>query len=181
MPTDANGAWVVPKRRSEPTSDVDFHDLVQRGYRFAFSLTHDETAAEDLVQDAWLAILKGAGPWTTAYLLTTIRNRFIDQWRRDRLVEFEPLGDDLAGCAGDESELWSDDHQAGIRSRALAQALERLNPDERSALYLSAAEGYTTQEIADLLGKPRGTILSMVFRAKKKLQKLLKLNTEVEW
>jgi RNA polymerase sigma-70 factor (ECF subfamily) len=63
-----------------------------------------------------------------------------------------------------------------IRTRALTKALDRLNPEERSALYLSAAEGYTAQEIADLFGKPRGTILSMMFRAKKKLQRLLKLN-----
>ena len=164
MSADATGARVGQRRMgTETTSEVDFHNLVQRGYRFAFSLTHDETAAEDLVQDAWLGILKAAGPWTTAYLLTTIRNRFIDQWRRDRLVEFEPMGDDQARCVDGEPDLWSDGHKVGIRARALTRALDRLNPDERSALYLSAAEGYTAQEIADLLGRPRGTILNMVF------------------
>ena len=56
--------------------------------------------------------------------------------------------DDQAGGIGDESDLWSDGHQLGIRTRALTRALDRLNPDERSALYLSAAEGYTAQEIA---------------------------------
>ena len=178
MSADATGAEIVQqkKRRTETTSEVDFHDLVQRGYRFAFSLTHNQTAAEDLVQDAWLAILKAEGPWTTSYLLKTIRNRFIDQWRRDRLVEFEPLGDDQALCISSEPNLWSDYHQVSIRTRALTKALDRLNPEERSALYLSAAEGYTAQEIADLFGKPRGTILSMMFRAKKKLQRILKLN-----
>ncbi|MCK4412554.1 MAG: RNA polymerase sigma factor [Candidatus Eisenbacteria sp.] len=164
------------ENRTETTSDVDLHLLLQRGYRFAFSLTHDETAAEDLVQDAWLSILRAAGPWTVAYLLTAIRNRFIDQWRRDRLVGFEPLSDDQPRLVGGEPDLWSDGHEIGIRARALKRALDQLSPDERSALYLSAAEGYTAQEIANLFDKPRGTILSMVFRAKEKLRRQLRFN-----
>jgi RNA polymerase sigma-70 factor (ECF subfamily) len=162
------------------TSAVDFHNLVQQGYRFAFSLTHDETTAEDLVQDAWLAILKAEGPWTISYLLTTIRNRFIDLWRRDRRVEFEPLDENQTLSIDGELDHWFDHYQVNIRTRALMKVLDRLNPEERSALYLSVAEGYTAQDIADLFGKPRGTILSMVFRAKKKLQKLLKLNAGEE-
>lgn len=40
-------------------------------------------------------------------------------------------------------------------------------------LFLTAVEGYTTAEIAQLTGRPRGTILSALHRAKKKLRQLL--------
>ncbi len=169
------------ERPKDATSEVDFHQLIQRGYRFAFSLTHDRPAAEDLVQDAWLSILKAEGSWTLSYLLATIRNRFIDQWRRDRLVEFEPLGNDQISTITDEQSLWSDQHLVSIRARALAKAIGQLKPEERSAIYLSAAEGYTAREIADLFGKPRGTILSLIYRTRLKLKRMLKLNSEVEW
>lgn len=174
-------AMQQPKKEPETASDVDLHDLVQRGYRLAFSLTHDEAAAEDLVQDAWLATLRAGGPRTAAYVLTAIRNRFIDQWRRSQLVTFQPLGDEESVFIGSERDLWADPHEVGIRSRVLSNALDRLNPEERSALYLSAAEGYTAQEIACLFGKPRGTVLSMLFRTKKKLRDLLQLNGEEKW
>jgi RNA polymerase sigma-70 factor (ECF subfamily) len=52
-------------------------------------------------------------------------------------------------------------------------ALGHLRPREREALYLSAVESYTAQEIADLTGSPRGTVLSLLHRAKGKLREIL--------
>ena len=53
------------------------------------------------------------------------------------------------------------------------RALGRLRDDEREVLFLAAVEGYTATELAELTDKPRGTILSMIHRAKKKLREVL--------
>lgn len=151
-----------------------YHDLLQRAFRFAFSLTHDMSDAEDLVQDAWLAVLKADGPRTAPYLMASVRSRFIDQWRRKRVVEMvalEPEHHAASAVAG--ADLWADDRPLRALSGAVEKALARLSADERASLYLSAVEGYSAREIADLLDRPRGTILSMLFRSREKLRRIL--------
>jgi RNA polymerase sigma-70 factor, ECF subfamily len=55
----------------------------------------------------------------------------------------------------------------------LHEALGSLREDERETLFLAVVEGYTAEEIAQLSGRPRGTVLSMLFRAKGKLREKL--------
>jgi RNA polymerase sigma-70 factor (ECF subfamily) len=157
---------------NDPTLDLD--GLVRHGYRFAQSLTHDSTRAEDLVQDAWFALLKAKGPWTRAYLFTTIRNRFIDQWRRDKLVKTEPLEDHPRDECGEATAPWSGDEHLVVENGTLDHALGRLRPEERAVLYLSAVEDCTAKQIAELLDLPRGTVLSMIHRGRQKLRRWLK-------
>ena len=56
---------------------------------------------------------------------------------------------------------------------SLERSLKRLAPGERAALYLSAVEGYTAKEIAAALDRPRGSILSNIYRARRKLRRWL--------
>lgn len=58
------------------------------------------------------------------------------------------------------------------------QALNNLRSQEREALFLTAVEGYTAQEIADLTHQPRGTVLSLVHRAKQKIRRFVKHQNE---
>ena len=146
--------------------------LLRSSYRFALSLTHDPAHAEDLVQDAWLSVLKVRGPWTTSYIFSVIRNRFIDQYRRGRLVNLEPLDHHPEGLS--EDGLWSDVQFVSNSNGALDRALGKLRWEERAAMVLSAVEGYTAREIGELLGCPRGTVLSMLHRSRQKLQRWLK-------
>lgn len=150
-------------------------DLLRRGYRFALSLTHDAASADDLIQDAWLGLLKARGPWTRAYLFAAIRNRFVDHCRREKLIAFEPLEDRAGeGTDGDE-QLWSNDGDENLmlEDGKLDLALGRLRPEERAVLLLSAVEGHTAREIAELLDCPRGTVLSLIHRARHKLRQWL--------
>jgi len=152
----------------------DLGDLVQRGYRFALSLTHDANRAEDLIQDAWFSILRARGPWRREYLFTTIRNRFIDLCRRDRIVVFEPLDEDRAGEGSDRHGAdATEDDSAFLVNGAFDRALGELRVEERAVLYLSAVEGYTANQTAELLGWPRGSVLSLMHRARLKLRRLV--------
>ena len=55
----------------------------------------------------------------------------------------------------------------------LHQALGRLKRSERELLYLAIVESYTATEIAEITGRPRGTVLSTLHRSKQKLRDLL--------
>ncbi|MAG32407.1 MAG: RNA polymerase subunit sigma-70 [Deltaproteobacteria bacterium] len=156
-----------------PAQAEDLDDLFQRGYRYAIALTHEPDRAADLVQDACVACLAAQAPWRVGYFFAAIRSRFIDQQRRQRLVVVEPIGsqDELArvGSFTDprDEELVQADRDS------LDRALGRLRAEEREMLFLSAVEGYTAREIAELTGHPRGTILSAVHRARRKIRDLL--------
>src|SRR5712692_2895967 len=81
-----------PMEHREMPDGVDA--LLDHAYRYAFSLAHDAAEAEDLLQDACLSILASCGPWERTYLFATIRNRFIDRYRRNRKILFLSLDRD---------------------------------------------------------------------------------------
>ena len=56
----------------------------------------------------------------------------------------------------------------------MLSAVGRLPEKYRTAVYLHYVEGYTAEEIAALLGCPRGTVLSRLMRARKLLRDMLK-------
>jgi len=143
--------------------DEPLQHLVQRGFRYALSLTHDRPLAEDLVQEAWAAVLAAQGPQTKPYLFRAIRNRWIDRHRRERVVAFEPLAEpaDVVDPAHDPRDFDGD---------ALRRALATLRPEEREALFLCVVEGYTAAEVADLTGRPRNTVLSLMHRGRARVR-----------
>ncbi len=143
-------------------------DLLQAGFRYALSLRPAPGEADDLVQEAWLRLHRARGRVRDqALLFRAIRNLFIDHYRRERLVVFEPL-DSVAETA-DGAPLLDD----RVTLDDLKAPLESLRSEEREALFLNVVEGYTAQEIADLTERPRGTVLSLIHRAKRKLREAL--------
>lgn len=156
-----------------PGGDAALVELVQRGFRYALALTHDPTQAEDLVQDAALALLRSQAPPTAPMLFTILRNRFVDQLRRDERVEPEGLerADDAQVAAALDARL--DERDTGRLDRALA----RLRPEEREVLMLACVEDLTCAQIAELFGRPRGTVTSLLFRAQRKVREALGYGT----
>lgn len=151
--------------------------LLTSGYRYALSLTHDPSAAEDLLQDACLAILGAGAPWERSYLFTTLRHRFIDRCRREAKVRFLSLDGGDEAPPLDPGDDWTAPDV--LRNGQLERALGTLRFEEREALFLAAVEGYTAEEIGELTSRPRGTVLSLLHRAKAKLRTLLERADEV--
>lgn len=148
-------------------------ELLQDGFRFALSLTNDTAEAEDLVQESWLKLYeKSGGIDSRTLLFTVIRNRFIDQWRRKKKVQTVDY-DSVAEPASNDG----DPHDKLLLGR-VQEALEELAPKEREALYLNCMEEYTASEISELTGQPRGTVLSLLSRGRKKLISLLGLSED---
>ncbi len=151
------------------TASENVSELLRSGYRYAFSLTHDQYRAEDILQEAWLGILKANGEHSKPYLFTAIRSRFLNMSKKENLVPLIPLDDVpelLEENEGDASSYYIDQYD-------LADGLSQLRAVEREALFFVVVEGYTAQEVAHFTQQPRGTILSLVHRAKKKVREYL--------
>jgi RNA polymerase sigma-70 factor (ECF subfamily) len=151
-------------------------------YGLALRLTGgNEARSEDLVQDA---VLKAWRNWDSfelgtncrAWLMTILRNTFINEFRRDKSrptpVEFEevaerPPGDNLFE-ADPEGRIFE-----RIIDREVIEAIQGLPDDFRVPVVLADIEGLAYQEIADLLNIPVGTVKSRLFRARKRLQEEL--------
>jgi RNA polymerase sigma-70 factor (ECF subfamily) len=145
-------------------------DLLQAGFRYALSLRANRHDAEDLVQEAWYRLHRRAGRVDgKAVLFTTIRHAFVDRYRRESLVVLEPL-DDADAPDSDDGEGSLD---ARLTARDLEAPLASLRAEEREALFLGVVEGYTAEEIGALTGRPRGTVLSVIHRAKRKLRRAI--------
>lgn len=110
------------------------------------------------------------------YLFATIRNRFVDLDRRRRLVVLEPLEPEAAPWI-EEDPLDLEAHH--VRADELEKALAALRVEEREVLYLAAVEGWSVREIAELTGRPLGTVSSWLRRAKLRLRRLVEPRTEV--
>jgi RNA polymerase sigma factor (sigma-70 family) len=137
---------------------------MQSGYRYAYSLTHSRHDAEDLVQEAWLNLCRRyAIVGSRAVLFTTIRHLFIDRCRRNQVLAFESI-DDIAPTTNPAPAL------SPGTTGDVETLLGQLRPGEREAVYLHYIAGHTAEEIGTLTRQPRGTVLSLLHRALKRLQ-----------
>ncbi len=169
-----SGDW-----KSVPSPD-GLNELLDRGFRYALSLTHDRSGAEDLVQDAAMAMLGRDAEWEQPYFFATIRNRFIDRYRRDQRVTFVSLETETNAGISERSGAPHRDFEPrdSFEAAHLHEALGALRDDEREALFLAVVEGYTAEEIGTFTQRPRGTVLSMIFRAKRKLRDALDVRVD---
>lgn len=171
MPHQDNGSTTVSELPRAELHLVSMEEMLQRGYRYAISLTHDRASAEDLVQDAWLAILRAGGARTIPYLFSSIRSRFLNAKRREQSVPMLQL--DEARDLGLLTEPRSSANMPASTDGSLDRALARLRPIEREVLFLAVVEGYTATEIGKLTGQSRGSVLSLLHRAREKARSFL--------
>lgn len=147
-------------------------ELLHSGYRYALSLTHNKACAEDVLQEAWLAVLKADGPHTRPYLYSAIRSRFLNVNKREKLLPAISLDE-----APELEEPFDDTEiRYSLECPILEEALAQLRDTEREALFLTAVEGYTANEIAIFTQQPRGTVLSHIHRAKQKIRRFFDSN-----
>jgi RNA polymerase sigma-70 factor (ECF subfamily) len=142
---------------------------------FAVSLCGNVDRANDLVQDALvraLANIDGFRPGTNlnAWLFTILRNHFRSEYRKHRR-EVE----DADGSYTDS--LKSQPEQIGrVEFAELTVALGLLPDEQREALLLVAASGFSYEEAAEICGCAVGTIKSRINRARSRLAELMQVN-----
>ena len=139
---------------------------------FARSLTQDAAAADDLVQEtvlrAWSNLDKfEEGTNLRAWLFTILRNTFISGKRKVKREVEDADGEH----AGRLTEGGRQDGAAELGN--FRRALARLPQDQREALMLVGAVGFTYDEAAEVCSVSPGTIKSRVNRARRRLDELL--------
>lgn len=152
-------------------SDTTMFDrsVLQKLYRYACTLCKDSDDAYDLLHHALEKYLqhpsKRAQAGDLAYVRTIMRNRFIDDYRRSNRFPQDSY-DDASPVAMDEHSL----EDIVIAQVDLEIVWELLDPFERELLYYWAVEEMSAQEIAGQIDVPRGTVLSRIYRVRKKIE-----------
>jgi RNA polymerase sigma-70 factor (ECF subfamily) len=158
---------------SLPSPEPTENDLLQAGYRYAFALTHHREEAEDLVQETWLNLCRRYGRVENqAILFSSVKNLFIDQCRRKKVVGFDSLDQvEMPEQADPVAE------EPCVKGE-LAALLGKLKPAEREMIFLHYYQGHTAEEISRMSGQSRGTVLSLIHRTISKLRKMTETSTD---
>jgi RNA polymerase sigma-70 factor (ECF subfamily) len=149
-------------------------------YRFALSLTRDESDADDIVQDTFLRAYRSwhtylPGSDCRRWLFTICRNAFLRSRERVRPTVELDATESLAGSE-DAAELRAATEDAdAIAARldlapAIFHALARVPEPFRSALVIVDVEDQTYESAAEVLGVPIGTVRSRLFRGRRMMQ-----------
>ena len=148
----------------------------------------DRARAEDIVQDAFIRVLRGANEWEnrarfSTWLFTIGRNLCLDAMRRDRHRKAESL-DGVVGAGEEEgralAEVLPGDHHGperqamNVRLRpVLEKAISRLPEEQREVFVLREYSGVPFKDIAELTGVSENTVKSRMRYALEGLRRSL--------
>jgi RNA polymerase sigma-70 factor, ECF subfamily len=156
-------------------------------YRTALRLSRNAQDAEDLVQETYLNAFRSLdrfeeGTNLRAWLFRILNNAFISQYRRRKrrpsssiedVTEYYLYDHLVEGGAAPRTENPEQEVLDRIGDEAVLRALEDLPVEFRQVELLADVEGFSYREIADILNIPIGTVMSRLYRARRRLQKML--------
>ncbi len=135
--------------------------------------TNDPAAADDLLQEAYYRLLRATTTFESEdhrknYLFRIATNLIRDRFRRPRIdnAQLPENGEADIPATGD---LAQQTQQRSDLQRAMAQ----LSARERDLVWLAYGQGSTHQEIAGTLGLKTGSVKPLLFRARRKLARIL--------
>jgi RNA polymerase sigma-70 factor (ECF subfamily) len=156
-----------------------FAVLYDRHSRAAYSLAYrmmgERQSADDLMQDAFLKVWRGAGSYHSergsvrTWILSIVHNRGIDQLRslasRRRTQQKIEASAPRSQPSEAFAESWRNSQREQVR-----EALKTLPPEQLKVLELAYFSGYTHVEIARLLDLPLGTVKGRMRLGLKKIK-----------
>lgn len=147
-------------------------------YALAYRIVGSAAPANDVCQEAFLAVWRSAGTFDAAlgnvrsWVLTIVRNRAVDHLRRvtrtkDHEVQDEALAErhPAPAAAGTEASALRSAEAGNTR-----ELLDVLSPEQRNVIVLSFYSGYSHSEIAAMLELPLGTVKARMNRGLAKLR-----------
>jgi RNA polymerase sigma-70 factor (ECF subfamily) len=147
---------------------------------FAVSLAQNADKADDLVQETLVKAWDKQdsfqpGTNLKAWLFTILRNEFYSQMRKRGREVQDSEGIMTSRLAVHPSQ------QGKVDLEDFRNALELLPEDQREAIVLIGASGFSYEEAAEICDCAVGTIKSRVSRARAKLQEILDISGEAEY
>jgi RNA polymerase sigma-70 factor (ECF subfamily) len=160
----------------------------RRVYAVALGIVKDRDLAWDVAQEAFVRVhqhlgdFKGEASFST-WVLRIGAHLAIDAVRRERASSKEDIDDVMdadieRGSEGVLATTLGNDPQKNLLRRELAEkmaeALAQLPEKHRTILVLREVEGLSYEELAERLGINKGTVMSRLFHARKKMQAILR-------
>jgi RNA polymerase sigma-70 factor (ECF subfamily) len=154
------------------------HDVV---YRANLRITGDPATAQDLTQETYLRAFRSfssfqSGTNCRAWLLQIAHNVFCRDYRQRKRITWRTADDDefdqlalVPGKMPDPEEEVLRQHDRDELRHALAQLPETF----RTAIVLVELQGLSCEEAASVMGTPRGTVLSRLYRGRARLRQIL--------
>lgn len=159
---------------------------IDKLYAHAMRKTGNSADANDLVQETYLKAFAAfeqfeQGTNIKAWLHRILENTYINQYRKKQNQPFyaplEELEDWQLGEAESRTATSSRSAEAEaidhLPASAVKDALQAIPEDFRAAVYLVDVEGYSYQEVAEIMDTPTGTVMSRLHRGRKLLREQL--------
>ncbi len=172
-----SGTVAVLANKARAGDEDSFAQLISlaapRAFRAAVSILRDAQEAEDAVQEASIVAFRNMSRLRdertfTSWFLRIVTNKSIDLLRKRKRDQAQIV--DLSNLADLRGEVKGVDRETIMD---ITEAVEDLPVVHRSVIQLYYAAGYTTPEIARMLGKPEGTIRRLLSEAYKMLRAFL--------
>ena len=173
---------------SDPRRDFEEQAIpyMDQLYAAAMRMTRNPADAADLVQETFV---KAFGAWSTfsqgtnlkAWLYRILTNTYINIYRKRQREPFQGTIDELEDWQLGGAESTTATHGRSAEAEAIDRmpasvvkdALQEVPEDFRLAVYLAVVEGFSYQEIADIMKTPIGTVMSRLHRGRRLLRELL--------
>ena len=155
-------------------SDI-YYSCYKDLYKFALYTIGDSEGAADAVSDTFVELWRGIGklhepeafcPWAFRILSVRCKKEISGIIKKRATYNI----DDLIETPTEGSENIEENISESV---SLTSALSKLDGEERMIVILSVLHGYTNREIAEMMGKPQGTISSKLHRTYAKLREML--------
>jgi len=184
---DATDVTAAEARARQERLEAEALGQIDALYRTALRLSRNPQDAEDLVQETYLNAFRSLdrfeeGTNLRAWLFRILNNAFISQYRRRKrrpsssledVTDFYLYDHLLDGGVSPRPENPEREVLDRIGDERVLSALEELPVEFRQVELLADVEGFSYREIAAILGIPIGTVMSRLYRARRRLQKTL--------
>ncbi len=172
--TGVAAASTAPSLQRDEEAFAGFYKRTARPlWAYLARVSGDAALADDLLQESYLRLINASfvadGEVSCRrYLFRIATNLLRDHWRRPSHTSLEqfPEGAFTAGESREPERI----HLQSLLQRAFS----RVRPRERQLLWLAYAEGYTHREIAEITGLASAGIRLLLFRARRKIARLLR-------
>ncbi|HOX03164.1 MAG TPA: sigma-70 family RNA polymerase sigma factor [Verrucomicrobiota bacterium] len=168
--------WLVV--RCQARDEDAFRELVRRWeprlYYYLRRLLEDESAVWDVLQNTWLAVFRHVSrledvPKFRSWVYRIAHDQAVTWLQKEKRYWYQP-NEQIEPMVNHEDWVLAPTDDGVL----MHQALQRLSPHCREVLTLFYLEGFTSRQIAEIVGLPEGTIKSRLHNARKDLAAALK-------
>ncbi len=143
-------------------------------HRYAYRLLGNQEQADDITQETFIRAYQnitglGGDPNLSAWLYRIASNACLDALRRRKRIAWLPMLSD----ADTDDEFAQDDFAPQVaEAHAVRRVLADMPPQLAMTLVLRTVEGFSCEEIADIMNVPKGTVFSRLARARELFARL---------